>query len=152
MGSRDSGAQRPWLSWGSLINASPWMLLTLLNHFYLQWKHTIIYQTSFLIDGLSVICCSSICSRIYMSQPADKKTRSNNKVILICLAHIAPISFQTSITQTWANDVHASVVTERPLARLHKLLPRGHQRGNWRKPRVKQINLINICPKTPFKF
>ena len=46
-------------------------------------------------------------------------------------------------TQTRISEAHFSVTTEY----LNKLLPRGHQRGNWRKPRVKQVfNLINSCP------
>ena len=39
------------------------------------------------------------------------------------------------------SEVHALV---RP-ACLHKLLPRGHQRGNWRKPWMKDVS-NSICP------
>ena len=47
------------------------------------------------------------------------------------IAHIAPMSFQTPMPhkprQVKWGEVHASVVTEWPLASLHKLLPRRHQ-------------------------
>ena len=51
-----------------------------------------------------------------------------------------------------ASEVYASVVTESPPACLHKLRPRGHQSGNWRKPQMKDVsNLINICPTNPIQ-
>ena len=56
------------------------------------------------------------------------------------------------ITQTTASKVHTSVVTGWPSACLHKLLPRGHQGGNWRKPHIKDIsNLFNIFPTNPIQ-
>ena len=48
--------------------------------------------------------------------------------------------------QTAASEVHASVVTGWQPACLHKLLPGGHQSGNWRNLQIKYVsNLINIC-------
>ena len=55
-------------------------------------------------------------------------------------------------TQATASEVRTSVVTERPSACLHKLLPRGHQSGDWRKPPMKDdFNLIKICPTNPIQ-
>ena len=56
-------------------------------------------------------------------------------------------------TQTRTRKMHASVVTEWLPAYLLKLPLRGHQRGNWRKPRMIDVsNLINIClePRSSF--
>ena len=57
-------------------------------------------------------------------------------------------------TQTLAGEVHASVVTEWPPAGLHNLLPREHQRGNWRKSWMKDFPTTffsNICPTNPIQ-
>ena len=43
------------------------------------------------------------------------------------------------MTQTHASEVHTSVVTEWPPACLHKLLPRGHERGNIGYPSKKHL-------------
>ena len=65
---------------------------------------------------------------------------------IFCIAQIAPMSCLTCIShrpwQVWCT-LHWS---------LHKLLPRWHQRANWRKPwRKEDSNLINICPTKPIQ-
>ena len=79
------------------------------------------------------------------------KTRCLWVVFVAHIAQIAPVNFHTSMPhRSPASEVHASVVTERPPGCLHKFLPRGHQRGNWRKPWMKDVsNLINICHTNP---
>ena len=45
-----------------------------------------------------------------------------------------------------------SVVFKWPSACLHMLLTRGHQSGNWRKPKTKEVsNLISTCPTNPIQ-
>ena len=64
------------------------------------------------------------------------------KCLLVEVVHSANSSNELPnipTTQTRANEVHASVVTEWPPAFLQKLPPRKHQRGNWRKPRKKRF-------------
>ena len=83
---------------------------------------------------------------------------------MLIIAHHCPIASEATLahrvyssngllglhtTHTLASEVHASVVTEWPTACLHKSLPRGHQRGNWGEPWMK--DLINICPTNPIQ-
>ena len=73
--------------------------------------------------------------------------RTTNELTLLSplfLLHRAESSSELA-TQTRASEVRASVVTEWPPACLHKLLPRGHQRDDWWKPRIKEVSNLTHC-------
>ena len=63
------------------------------------------------------------------------------------------MSLQTSIPRTpgkWGARFSGHWVATSMF--VLKLLSRGHQRSNWRKPRIKEISTwINICPTNPIK-
>ena len=75
---------------------------------------------------------------------------------LVAIHHRADSSSELPVPHTrepLASEVHSAVFTDWPPACLHKLFPRGHQRGNWRKPRMEYVsNSINIFIRNPFKF
>ena len=66
---------------------------------------------------------------------------------------VVPISFQTSIPHRpgkWGARFSGQWVATSMF--VLKLLPRGHQRSNWRKPRIKEISTwFNICRTNPIK-
>ena len=82
----------------------------------------------------------------------------DNILKFIFLNHSADSSNELAdlhTTQTVASEVQASVVTGWPPACLQKLLPRGHQRGNWKKKKKTQMKdvskFISICLTNPIQ-
>ena len=86
--------------------------------------------------------------------------------IYLCIAWISSIIVQTSIprrrmqargTHQWSLSCHQWGARESghwvATSFLRKLLPRGHQRGKWMKPRMKDVShLINMCPTDPIQI
>ena len=65
------------------------------------------------------------------------------------IAHIGSMSFQTSLPH---RPLQVRCTLQRWLSVYqHKLLPRGHHRDNWRKPRMKIKFQLNIYPTKPIQ-
>ena len=90
-----------------------------------------------------ILCIRTLVSHNISNKPMGVCIKYVQQCLLRNTFHSADSSIvfpDLHTIQTRASEVHPSVVNDWPPACLHKIPPRGHQRGNWRNPRGFQLN------------